>query len=61
MWKTSKKLISPGLFFLDEHDLVHMDRAVEVQDLFKEMDTDGSGSVDKEEFRAFVKAASAGA
>jgi Ca2+-binding EF-hand superfamily protein len=33
----------------------------EVQDLFKEMDQDGSGSVDKEEFRAFVKAASAAA
>ena len=34
-------------------------RTLQVEDLFKEMDTDGSGTIDKDEFTVFVKMASA--
>ena len=34
-------------------------RTLQVEDLFKEMDTDGSGTIDKDELTVFVKMASA--
>ena len=34
-------------------------RTLQVEDLFKDMDTDGSGTIDKDEFTVFVKMASA--
>ena len=34
-------------------------RTLQVAELFKEIDTDGSGTIDKDEFTVFVKMASA--